>query len=187
MLEWLREELVEARLLRTVYGANNRSAIELARMMYCCLLTLEMLRHENPSAASKYASQTLWQGGYQKLNPGMTDLYNLMVLLSNQADYDDLIKTNFDISPGLLEVNNYLRRVAFGAPSTVNDRFILINLSKLLNVDSTVDLMAARRAISFWETIPYYEQKAAAKLLLANVRRLAPALDIMGYLMNVDR
>ena len=46
MLEWVRAELVEARLLRTIYGANNRSATELARMMYCCLLSLEILRHE---------------------------------------------------------------------------------------------------------------------------------------------
>jgi len=186
MLEWLREELVEARFLRTVHGANNRSANELARMMYCCLLTLEVLRHVDSVTASRYASQTIVLQTFNKLNPGSTDLYNLMVLLSNQSDYEDLIKTNFDISPGLLETKSYLTRVAYNAPSSLQDRFILINLSKLLNVDSTVDLMTARRTISFWEHSKPHEKRMAVKLIMSNLRRLAPALDIMGYFASLD-
>jgi hypothetical protein len=185
MLEWIRQELVEARFLRTVYGANNRTATDLARMMYTCLLSVEILRHVNPTVASRYASQTLMGGGFKQLNPGVTDLYNLIVLLGNQEDYKDLIKTDFDISPGLLEVKNYLTRVAYGTNSNYQDRFILINLSKLLNVDSTVDLMSARRTISFWEDMPVYEKKSAMRLILANIRRLAPTLDIMGYLTAI--
>ncbi len=186
MLEWVREELVEARFLRTVHGANNRSAMELARMMYCCLLTLEILRHVDSPTAARYASQTIVLQGFKKLNPGSTDLYNLMVLLSNQSDYEDLIRTDFDISPGLIETKTYLTRVAYNAPSSFQDRFILINLSKLLNVDSTVDLMTARRVISFWEISKPYEKRMAVKLIMSNLRRLAPALDIMGYFASLD-
>jgi hypothetical protein len=186
MLDWLREELTEARLLRTVHGVNNRTASELARMMYASLLALEILRYEDPDAAKRYAQQTVWLGSYDKLNPGATDLYNVMVILSNQDEYEDLIKTNYDISPGLLEANAYLRRIWSGSPSTLQDRYVLLNLSKLLHVDSTVDLMTIRRHASFWDNSRDYEQKMAVKLLLANIRRLGPALDLFGYLQRLD-
>ena len=186
MLDWLREELTEARLLRTIQGVNNRSAAELARMMYASLLALEILRYEDLGAARKYAQQTVWLGNYDKPNPGATDLYNIMVILSNQDQYEDLIKTNYDISPGLLEANSYLRRIWAGAPSTLQDRFVLLNLSKLLNVDSTTDLMTIRRHASFWDSAVDYERRMAVKLLLANIRRLGPALDLFGYLQHLD-
>jgi hypothetical protein len=186
MLEWLREELAEARLLRTVHGVNHRTAAELARMMYASLLALEILRYEDEPAARRYAQQTVWLGGYDKLNPGATDLYNIMVILSNQDQYEDLIKTNYDVSPGLLEASAYLRRIWAGAPSTLQDRYVLLNLSKLLNVDSTVDLMTIRRHASFWDSTKEYEQRMAVKLLLANIRRLGPALDLFGYIQHLD-
>lgn len=184
MLDWLREELVEARFMRSVYSVNGKSARDLSRMMYVCLLALEILRFEEPSDAARYAQQTMWNGEYDKLRPSGTDLYNIMSILSNQDKYEDLIKTDYDISPGLLEVNSYLRRVYNGANSTPQDRFVLLNVANLLGID-TVDLVYARRIASQWEYASRNEQKQAAQVLLNNIRRLAPTLDIFGHLRNI--
>lgn len=185
MLEWMREELVEARFLRSVYSVNHRSAKELSRMMYACMLALEILRYENPDAATRYAQQTVWGGEYEKLRPGATDMYNLMCILSNQADYQDLIKTDYDISPGLLETTAYIRRVFYGVKSTPQDRFVLINVGKLLDIE-TADLVFVRRVASYWPSSTVYERKSAIRALISNIQRLAPTLDIFGYLREIE-
>jgi len=185
MLEWMREELVEARFLRSVYSVNHRTAKDLSRMMYVCILTLEILRYENPGDAARYAQQTLWGGEYDKLRPAGTDLYNLMCILSNQDKYEDLIKTDYDISPGLLETNSYLRRVYYGADSTPQDRFVLQNVANLLSID-TVDLAFARRIASHWRVASRMERRGAVQALSNNIRRLAPTLDIFGYLTDLE-
>jgi hypothetical protein len=182
MLDWLREELVEARLFRTVWGANNRTADDLANMMYLCLLSLEILRHEDRPQAVEYSKRTIWLGGYNKFSPSGTDLYNIMVMLSNQAEYENLIKTNYDVSPGLLEVTSYLRRVYAGTPSQLQDRFILINLSKLLQVH---DYSNARRIVGFWENATAVDKRWAVNNIVSNMRRLSPSLDIFQLISDV--
>ena len=182
MLDWMREELVEARLLRTVWGVNNRTADQLARMMYLSLLALEILKYENPDAAREYAQRTLQLGGYKRFSPSGTDLYNLMVILSNQEQYEDLIKTNYDVSPGLAEVTGYLRRAWSGSYNNLQDRFILINLTNLLKVD---DYSIARRVISFWDNASVSDRRWALNSLRGYMRSLSPALDIFSLLNDL--
>lgn len=182
MLEWLREELVEARLFRTVWGANNRTADELANMMYLCLLSLEILRYEDRQQAVDYSKRTIWLGSYDRFSPSGTDLYNIMVMLSNQAEYENLIKTNYDVSPGLLEVTSYLRRVYAGSPSQLQDRYIFINLTRLLQVH---DYSNARRIVSFWENASAVDRRWAVNNIVSNMRRLSPSLDIFQLIGNI--
>jgi hypothetical protein len=150
MLPFIQGELIESRLLRTVHGVNGRNARDLAKMMYTAILALEILRWENPAEAQRYARDSIMFGDYDTLKPAASDLYNLMVILSNQDQYKEIIVPDYDVSPALLETKNYLRRIYNGMPSQMSDRFILLNMQQLLNIQQ-VDIIGARRTVAFWD------------------------------------
>jgi hypothetical protein len=185
MLPFIQGELVESRLLRSVHSVNGRTAKELATMMYAAVLSLEILRIENPPEAQRYARDSMMYGDYDKLNPAASDLYNIMVILSNQDKFEGLIKTDYDISAPLLETKSYLRRIYNGVSSSLQDRYVLMNMQQFLDIQQ-VDIIQARKTVAFWEDSNQWAQRTAYKTLVGNIRRLSANLDIFSLLVNLE-
>lgn len=178
-------ELTEARLFRNTSQIQGHSAKELAVLMYSTILCLEALRHVDSRNASAYAWDTIFFGDFSKTRPAASDLFNMMAILNNQDNYEGVIKTDYDISPAVLEVKGYLRRVVNGTAPVVQDRFVLINLGEMLGIYQS-DLQSARRTIAFWDSHTNLERRLALDAAVRNVKRYSSNLDILQLLNRIN-
>lgn len=180
-LDFIHGELLEARMLRYMANAEGRSADQLAGLMFACLLGVEMLRRTDPSAAASYAKNTVMVGDFDQMKSSASDLYNIMTILDNQADFEGVIRTNYSVSPALLETKSYLRRVMTVPHTTVQDRFVLSNVAQHLQI-SHGGLLLARRVISYWEDHSPAERRGAHDMIERYIRSVGPGLDILALI-----
>ena len=89
--EFIKNELTEARLLRNEQNLP-KTADTLINSLYLHILTLEILRHENPGLAKNYAKRTLQYQTFDKIRTSATDLHNQLAVLTNKDLYHDKIK-----------------------------------------------------------------------------------------------
>lgn len=178
-LGFIHGELLEARMLRYMASAEGRSADQLAGLMFACLLAVEMLRRTDPSSARSYAKNTVMVGEFDRMKSSASDLHNIMVILDNQAEFEGVIRTDYRVSPALLETKAYLRRVMTVPQTTVQDRFVLSNVAQHLQISHS-GLLLARRVVSYWEDHSTSEQRNAHDMIERYIRSVGPGLDILS-------
>ena len=139
--EFIREEITEARYIRTANDTVGRDASDVAESYFEQLLMLQQMRFENPAFAKSYAKNTLRNMNFASVKPGSTDLHNLASILNNPSKYKGVTgSVNFDE----IGLKRYLRDIINGRDSTAMDRTFLMRQQKQLGIDSSF-LKAARR------------------------------------------
>ena len=180
-LDFIHGELLEARMLRYMSNAEGRSADQLAGLMFACLLSVEILRRTDPSSAASYAKNTVMVGDFDQMKSSASDLYNIMTILDNQDKFEGVIRTNYSVSPAILETKAYLRRVMVNTNTTVQDRFVLTNVAQHLQI-SHGGLLLARRIISYWEDHSPTDRRSAHDTIERYIRSVGPGLDILALI-----
>ena len=85
--EFIKEELCEARYIRTPRDAIGRSGDNISETFYEHLLVLQQMRFENPQWAQKYAKDTLKYMSFTNVRTGATDLHNLASIINNPSKF----------------------------------------------------------------------------------------------------
>lgn len=147
MLDLL-QELVEARLYRNASTLAGKSADEIAKNAFIMVLMLEILRHEDPDFAKKYARDTMAYENFDVMRVGATDLHNLFAILNDQSRYQK-ITSNPNISVPVLQLKRYLNAFGSGHKDKGLDRAFLLKLEQFFKVTNSA-VKSARRSIGDW-------------------------------------
>jgi len=142
--EFIREEITEARYIRTAADTIGRDATDVAESFFEQLIMLQQMRFENPTFAKKYAKDTLKFMNFSSVKPGGTDLHNLASIIANPGKYKG-VTSGGTVSFDELGFKRYLRDIAAGRSNTGMDRTFLMKQQKNLGITSSF-LKQARRA-----------------------------------------
>ena len=140
---FIREEITEARYIRTGRDALGRDMNDVAESYFEQLLMLQQMRFENPAFAKKYAKDTLKFMNFSSIKPGGTDLHNLASIINNPNKYKG-VTSGGAIRFDELGFKRYLRDIVAGRDNTAMDRTFLMKQQKNLGIDSSF-LKQARR------------------------------------------
>jgi len=142
--EFIREEITEARYIRTAADTIGRDATDVAESFFEQLIMLQQMRFENPAFAKKYAKDTLKFMNFSSVKPGGTDLHNLASIIANPGKYKG-VTSGGTVSFDELGFKRYLRDIAAGRSNTGMDRTFLMKQQRNLGITSSF-LKQARRA-----------------------------------------
>ena len=140
---FIREEITEARYIRTRGDTLGRDMNDVAESYFEQLLMLQQMRFENPAFAKKYAKDTLKFMNFSSIKPGGTDLHNLASIINNPNKYTG-VTSGGAIKFDELGLKRYLREIVAGRDNTAMDRTFLMRQQKNLGIDSSF-LKQARR------------------------------------------
>ncbi|MBL96462.1 MAG: hypothetical protein CMF52_01480 [Legionellales bacterium] len=141
--EFIREEITEARYIRSASDTVGRDMNDVGESFFEQLIMLQQMRFENPAFAKKYAKDTLKFMNFTSVKPGGTDLHNLAAIISNPNKYQG-VTSGGKVGIDELGFKRYLRDIAAGRSNTAMDRSFLMRQQKNLGIDSSF-LKAARR------------------------------------------
>jgi hypothetical protein len=181
MFDFIKKELVEAKMFRAPHALTGLAARDLARILYMSLLSIELLRYDDESTAKNYAARTIQYGDFDHMRTSATDIGNLISVLSNQKDYEDLMRTDYDVSAPLTQTKTYLRGVWQSSFQHGRDRQFFMNLESALSVtDGTA--YQVRRTVLDWNTASRNEKQSALSNIRRELLRYATRLDILEIL-----
>ena len=147
MFEFIKEELTEARYIRTPRDTVGRSADGISESFFEHLLVLQQMRFENPAFARSYAKQTLRFMSFTNVRTGATDLHNLASILNNPSKFADKMGTTSNLRFDELGFKRYLRNIIDGRSNPGQDRAFLLKMQKNLGIRSGL-LKQARRMMA---------------------------------------
>ena len=183
--EFIKNELTEARLLRNEQNLP-KTADTLINSLYLHILTLEILRHENPGLAKNYAKRTLQYQTFDKIRTSATDLHNQLAVLTNKDLYHDKIKIPAESNIPLLQTKQYFKHLANERYDNGFSRQYLYKLQRFLGpVDA--QLIAARRAVQDWPGLDENERKGAIALLKRQYLLHSRRSDLFGDFEKLAR
>ena len=177
MFDFIKQELVEARLFRFAENLHGRDAAGLGRLLFASLLTMEIMRHESPRQAVQYAQQSLVFNEFDHMRTGATDVANLIAVLSNQSRYEKEITANTRVSAPVLQIRTFLRTFTSTGYNQNEIRRFFIRLDEMLSVEGG-EMHQARRIISDWEDATSTERHAAWSTLNRVFNSHGTQLDI---------
>lgn len=180
MLEFI-QDLTETRMFRGPGGLRGHRADQLGHILYVALLSLELIRRTDETAARVYANKTLVFGDFDSMRLGTTDLANLVSVLTNQSDYDSKIQVNFDISAPVLQINSYMQNVKQRFFSSGMTRQFFLNLEAMLQINDS-NLWSVRRTVIDWRISSPRDRAQAVYNLRREILRHALLLDIAELL-----
>ena len=170
MMDFLKDELVEAKLFRSPAAFKNANAGELAHNIYAHVLALQTMRHTDPGVASSYAKNTIRFNGFDGVKAGASDLHNLLAGLDRLDD-----KGYINIPQAQLK--KYLRDIQNGIKVTDRDRRAILALERGLGIKDP-NLKAMRRIVSDWPRALPGEQKIGATRLGFMMNHYARGSDL---------
>ena len=166
---FIRDEITEARYIRTGADALGRDMTDVAESFFEQLLMLQQMRFENPGFAKKYAKDTLKFMNFNGIKPGGTDLHNLASILNNPGKYKGVT------SPGSVRFDElgfkrYLRDIASGRDNIAMDRTFLMKSQKNLGIDSSFLKQARRVSADYGRSNP--GERAGLSARMVNSQRV---------------
>jgi len=169
-LKFIREELCEARYMRTHRDTVGRSGDNIAQGFFEHLLVLQQMRFENPTWAKKYAKATLKFQSFTNVRTGATDLHNLAAIIANPslfgAKVPDLGNFRFDE----LRFKRYLRNIIAGRYEPSMDRAFFLKMQKNLGIGGSM-LKTARRVMADYGATNTGERKAVSTRMMNSFRQ----------------
>jgi len=179
MMNFLKDELVEAKLFRSPASFKTKSAEDVAHNIYAHILSLQAMRYTDPGVAGKYAKNTLRFNGFDGVRAGGSDLHNLMAHLDTIEDKGMLSIPN-------AQVKRMLRDIQNGVKVTDRDRRTIMQLEKSLSIKDP-NLKAMRRIIADWPRALPSEQKAGATRLGFMMNHYARGSDLhTPYIKSIN-
>jgi hypothetical protein len=183
MFDFIRKELTEARLLRNERNIPN-SIDAVKNMIMTHLLALEIIRHLDPAAAAKYASNTISLGDFSSIKPGATDLHNLVsVIVSRESDELDIPA---DVSIPGLQLKQYLREMAREVYNESTTSEILFKVERYLKVDDSY-IKRARRGAQNWIDLSESERKQVVGMLHRQFKQHSKRSDLYATFSNATK
>jgi len=167
--EFIREELTEARYIRTPRDTIGRSGDNLAEGFFEHLMVLQQMRFENPSWARKYAKDTLKFMNFTNVRTGATDLHNLASIMNNPGKFNGStggLPGRFDE----LGFKRYLRNVANDKFTPGQDRAFMMQMQKNLGIKGGL-LGRARRIMSDYGRSSTGERQAVSQRMITTFRQ----------------
>lgn len=178
-MNFLKDELVEAKLFRSPASFKTKSAEDVAHNIYAHILALQAMRYTDPGVAGKYAKNTLRFNGFDGVRAGASDLHNLMGHLDKMQDKGMLSIPNAQVKRMLKDIQN-------GVKITDRDRRTLLQLEKSLAIRDP-NLKSMRRIIADWPRAMPNEQKVGATRLGFMLNHYARGSDLHNpYIKSVN-
>jgi hypothetical protein len=171
------QELVEARMFVYPENLKGKDAITIAKLLFCSMLALEIVRHENESRAQEYVNRTMAFNDFDHLRPSATDLANLIAVVANQDRYLDEVRTKIGLYAPELQIKAHLRTFTGAKNDPARIRQFLLKLDEALMIAGS-DMRQARRIIGDWLRSSNGEKKIAWATLTRVFSSYAPSLDI---------
>tara|TARA_R110002074_G_scaffold340991_1_gene511474 strand:+ start:118 stop:816 length:699 start_codon:yes stop_codon:yes gene_type:complete len=166
MFEFLRDELTEARYMRTPRDTVGRSEDNIAQGFFEHLMVLQQMRFENPAFAKKYAKDTLRYAGFSNVRTGATDLHNMASILNNPGKFADKLGGMGDTRFDELAFKRFLRNVATDKYVPGQDRAFFLKTQKNLGIKNSLLKKARRIMGDYGGTTP--QERASVSLRLTN-------------------
>jgi len=162
--EFIREEITEARYIRTAGDTIGRDATDVAESFFEQLLMLQQMRFENPEFAKKYAKDTLKFMNFSSVKPGATDLHNLASIIANPNKYTG-VTSGGTVRFDELGFKRYLRDIAAGRDNTAMDRTFLMKQQRNLGITSSFLKQARRASADYGRTSPGERTGLSARMV----------------------
>lgn len=179
MMDFLKEELVEARLFKNPAQFKTANAEDLAHNIYAHVLALQAMRYTDPGIASKYAKDTMRFSGFDGVRTSATDLHNLIAGFERLDDKGAIAIPQAQLKRMLKDIQN-------GVNVTDRDRRAIMSLERGLGVRDP-NLKAMRRIIADWPRAMPNEQKAGATRLGFMLNHYAKGSDLhRPYIKSVN-
>ena len=175
------QELVEARMFVYPENLKGKEAVVIARLLFCSMLALEILRYENEYKAQEYVNRTMAFNDFDRMRHSATDLANLIAIVANQDLYLDEIKTKIGLYAPELQIKAHLRTFPGARYDSSRIRQFLLKLDDALMVAGS-DMRQARRIIGDWPSASDFEKKVAWATLSRVFIAYGSQLDI--YLLT---
>jgi len=172
------QELAEARLYFDADDVKGKSADDIAAIIFLMFMLLEVVRKSNPSFTSSYADQTMRYNTYESIHYAGTDLGNLLAVLNNQETYKDRIKTNFNISIPLFQINRYLSAVRSNSNSRQEDATFFWRLDDYLRAYHFPALRLLRRDIVDWHNATHADKTRIIMMLRREFDKRSSSNDL---------
>jgi len=169
MFEFLKDELAEAKYIRSPRDTVGRSDQGIAESFFEHLLVLQQMRFENPAYAQKYAADTLRFMNFTNVRTGATDLHNLASILNNPTKFADKMGTSglpFDE----LGFKRYLRNIKDGKYQPAQDRAFFYKMQKNLRIKNGL-LNQARRMMSDYRAASSSERSNVSGRMVNSFRQ----------------
>jgi hypothetical protein len=175
MFDFIKKELVEARLFRSPDDLDGLAGYDIANLIFASFLILEMMRHDDHSLALSYVNRTMQFKDFDHMRGGTTDLANMIAVLSNQSDYEDHLNPTWGLTSPQLQITAYLRGWGFADESRI--RQFLLKLGEDLRIFNS-DLSSARRIVSKWKHATHSEKHSAWSNINRLLNKHAVQLDL---------
>jgi len=166
--DFLKEELTEARYIRTPNQTIGRSGESIAESFFEHLLVLQQMRFENPTWAQQYAKDTLKYMNFSNVRTGGTDLHNLAAIVSNPSKFSgkvDGLPSRFDE----LAFKRYLRNIVSNNYNPAQDRIFLTQMQKNMGIKGGLLSKARRIMADYSKTTP--NERTAVSTRMVNAFR----------------
>ena len=108
------QELNESRLYRRLGQLEGKNVHDIAERLFEHLLALQILCNQDRALASRYSNYIMRQQQFDGFRNSQPDLYNLIVLVLRQEQYDHLIDTDSSVGIPELRLRRNLREIARG-------------------------------------------------------------------------
>lgn len=182
MLEFI-QEISEARLFKNSDTLKGKTAKDLTRITFLTIMMLEILRTADSKYAKQYASNTISSNNFSAMNPGKTDLHNLLAVLTHQDKFSNKIETDSNIFVPMIQLRHYLNNVVDGRKDVSVDRILFKKLEDSLLIKDN-NLKNIRREVADWAQTSQYEKD----IILTTIKQLANSLaqqnDIYQHFKN---
>ena len=187
MMEFLKEEIYEARMLRDDNNARVLTYTDCCQRLYLILLCLELMRHfpKYSNIVKRYASNTTNRNNYNIFRMFSTDLHNFIYFVNGDEDAMDKLKDpeaakaiRSKTRLPIMAINRYLTQLSFNAePTSPSELFI--KLEGALNIKNT-DYKNIRRLITNVKSLTSIERENSTTKLLFAVRAKLRSSDIIS-------
>tara|TARA_B110000444_G_scaffold248489_1_gene272416 strand:- start:347 stop:1219 length:873 start_codon:yes stop_codon:yes gene_type:complete len=186
-MEFLKEEIYEARMLRDDGNARLLTYTDCCQRLYLVLLCLELMRHfpKYSDVVKRYAGNTTDRNNYNIFRMFSTDLHNFMYFVNGDDSAMDKLKDpeaaktlRSKTRLPIMAINRYLIQLSNNSqPSSPSDLFI--KLETALNIKNT-DYKNIRRLITNMKSLSKIERESSTTKLLFAVRAKLRSSDIIS-------
>lgn len=175
MFDFIKKELVEARLFRNPHDLDGLAGYDIANLIFASFLLLEIMRHDDDLQALTYVNRTMQFKDFDHMRSGTTDLANMIAVLSNQNEYEEHLHPTWGLTSPQLQITAFLRSWISADESRI--RQFLLKLGEDLHIFNS-DLSSARRTVSKWKSASHSEKHSAWSNINRLLNRHAVQLDL---------
>jgi len=176
------KELIEARMFTGSDDLKNKSANQIAEIVFLMFIMIEVIRQFKPDYAANYATDTLRYNTYENLHYAGTDLGNLLAVLNNQDTFKAYIKAESGVSIPLFQINRYLRDVSSKSKGSHSDDVSFFwRLEDFLKLYGNSLLRQLRRDVGNWKDLTRANKEQIYLILRREFDKRSSSVDMYLY------